>query len=292
MGYKIGLDDVIDHFTLDADELTQLRNKTGATRLGFAVMLKFLLWRGRFPGRGQEVPDDAVEYVARQVGVTADEFEHYDFAGRTIKGHRREIRRFASYVRQRARSGPSRRHQPSQRHHPRANGLRSLQVLARQAEQQRRGIMLHRPARHELLQLLGRHPGSGRRLPAQVISDEPQMVGASLLTFPVDGQHTRIHLQPRPQPRHRHRRCGPHLIRHEPQPRQRAQLNSQAQALHRASSAARSDELDIRRRQREEPDHLVLPDVGKPPQLIQLTIGEQTRRHQTPPRPNQQSVRT
>mgnify|MGYP000981002651 CR=1 FL=1 len=97
MGYKIGLDDVIDHFTLDADELTQLRNKTGATRLGFAVMLKFLLWRGRFPGRGQEVPDDAVEYVARQVGVTADEFEHYDFAGRTIKGHRREIRRFASY---------------------------------------------------------------------------------------------------------------------------------------------------------------------------------------------------
>ena len=27
MGYKIGLDDVIDHFTLDADELTQLHQQ-------------------------------------------------------------------------------------------------------------------------------------------------------------------------------------------------------------------------------------------------------------------------
>jgi hypothetical protein len=56
--------------------------------------------------------------------------------------------------------------------------------------QQRRGIVLHRPARHELLQLLGRRPGSGRRLPAQVISDGQQMVGTSLLTCPVAGQHT------------------------------------------------------------------------------------------------------
>jgi hypothetical protein len=83
--------------------------------------------------------------------------------------------------------------------------------------QQRRGIVLHRPARHELLQLLGRRPGSGRRLPAQVISDGQQMVGTSLLTCPLAGQHTGIHLQPRHQP-DRHRRCSPHLVRHEPQP--------------------------------------------------------------------------
>src|ERR1019366_1021349 len=53
-------------------------------------------------------------------------------------------------------------------------------------------------------------------LPAQAISDGQQMVGTSLLTCPVAGQHTGIHLQPRPQPGHRHRRCSPHLVRHEP----------------------------------------------------------------------------
>ena len=138
--------------------------------------------------------------------------------------------------------------------------------------QQRRGIVLHRPARHELLQLPGRHPGSGRRLPAQVISDSQQMVGTSLLTCPLASQHTGIHLQPGPQPGHRHRRCSAHPFRHEPQPRQRAQLDSQAQAqtqtqtqtLRRVSCAARSNELDIRGHQREEPDQLVLPDVGNP----------------------------
>ena len=47
-------------------------NKTGATRLGFALALKFLLWRGRFPRGHHELPDDAVEHVVRQVGVPAE----------------------------------------------------------------------------------------------------------------------------------------------------------------------------------------------------------------------------
>jgi hypothetical protein len=57
--------------------------------------------------------------------------------------------------------------------------------------QQQRGIVLHRPARRELLQLPDRRPGSGHRLPAREISDGQQMVGTSLLTCPVAGQHTR-----------------------------------------------------------------------------------------------------
>lgn len=35
-----GLDDIVDHFTLIGDELDQLRTKSGATRLGFAVLLR------------------------------------------------------------------------------------------------------------------------------------------------------------------------------------------------------------------------------------------------------------
>ena len=88
---------MVDHFTLLGDEVDQLRNKTGATRLGFALALKFLLWRGRFPRGHHELPDDAVEHVARQVGVPAHELRSYDMASRTAQRHRREIRRYTGF---------------------------------------------------------------------------------------------------------------------------------------------------------------------------------------------------
>ncbi|MDN5918863.1 MAG: Tn3 family transposase, partial [Pseudonocardia sp.] len=92
MARPLDLDELVDQFTLGEDELELLRNKTGATRLGFGVVLKFLIWKGRFPrGRG-EVPDNAVEHVARQVGVRASEIGFYDWSGRQAKRHRTEIR--------------------------------------------------------------------------------------------------------------------------------------------------------------------------------------------------------
>ncbi|MFE2471196.1 DUF4158 domain-containing protein [Streptomyces mirabilis] len=82
----------MDHFTLSGDEAGWLRNKTGATRLGFAVQLKFLTWRGRFPRMRMELPPDAVEHVAKQVGVAAAELGFYDFTSRAAKWHRSELR--------------------------------------------------------------------------------------------------------------------------------------------------------------------------------------------------------
>ncbi|MFE9921347.1 DUF4158 domain-containing protein [Streptomyces sp. NPDC005774] len=82
MGRDLGLDGVVDHFTLSGDEAGWLRNKTGATRLGFAVQLKFLTWRGRFPKMRLELPPDAIEHVAKQVGIPAAELGFYDFTSR------------------------------------------------------------------------------------------------------------------------------------------------------------------------------------------------------------------
>ena len=92
MGRDLGLDGAVDHFTLSSDEAGWLRNKTGATRLGFAVQLKFLTWRGRFPKMRLELPPDAVEHVAKQVGVAAAELGFYDFTSRAAKRHRSELR--------------------------------------------------------------------------------------------------------------------------------------------------------------------------------------------------------
>lgn len=97
MASDLGLDEVVDHFTLVGDEVDQLRNKAGATRLGFALTLKFLLWRGRFPRGRHELADDAVDHAARQVGVAAGEFGSYDMAGRTAQRHRTEIRRYTGF---------------------------------------------------------------------------------------------------------------------------------------------------------------------------------------------------
>jgi hypothetical protein len=66
------LEDLIECWTLDTAEFTLLANKTGSTRLGFALMLKFFEQEARFPRR-EDVPKAAVEFVSGQVKVDAAE---------------------------------------------------------------------------------------------------------------------------------------------------------------------------------------------------------------------------
>jgi Domain of unknown function (DUF4158) len=70
MGDHAG-EDIDDRWTLRASDRVLLGNKTGTTRLGFAVLLKMFQAEGRFPSRSQEVPVAAVEAIARQIGVPA-----------------------------------------------------------------------------------------------------------------------------------------------------------------------------------------------------------------------------
>jgi len=78
-------------------EAALLANKTGPTRLGFAVLLKFFQYAARFPLSMQEVPTTAVAYIAGQVGVPAEEFSRYDWEGRAVKYHRAQIRAFLGF---------------------------------------------------------------------------------------------------------------------------------------------------------------------------------------------------
>jgi hypothetical protein len=67
-------------------------NKAGATRLGFAVLLKFFELEARFPSSPSEIPAAAIDYVADQVGVDAAVFVSYPWTGRAIERHRVQIR--------------------------------------------------------------------------------------------------------------------------------------------------------------------------------------------------------
>lgn len=57
-------EELIEHWMLSVWDLAQLGNKTGATRLGFAVLLKFFQRAGRFPTFKNEVPAVVISFVA------------------------------------------------------------------------------------------------------------------------------------------------------------------------------------------------------------------------------------
>ncbi|MHA6804022.1 DUF4158 domain-containing protein [Salinifilum ghardaiensis] len=59
----------------DQEELIDrwVAGKRGPPRLGFALMLRFYTERGRFPRGRHELPDAAVQHVARQVDVSASD---------------------------------------------------------------------------------------------------------------------------------------------------------------------------------------------------------------------------
>jgi hypothetical protein len=88
----LDLDDLVEHWTLSKDEQALVSGKRGATRLGFAVLLKFYTQYGRFPRGRFELPGEAVEFAARQVQVPASELDAYEWSGRTVEYHRAQIR--------------------------------------------------------------------------------------------------------------------------------------------------------------------------------------------------------
>ena len=85
-------EDLIEVWTLLEEDQERLRNKSGANRLGFALLLKFSEVEARFPEDAGEIPVPAVSYVAQQVKVPAEEWAAYDWSGRAIKQHLMEIR--------------------------------------------------------------------------------------------------------------------------------------------------------------------------------------------------------
>ena len=82
------IDDLIDHWTLLPSEREQLANKTGATRLGFAVMLKAFALEDRFPSSLYDIAPAVVAYVAKQLDVAPELYQQYDWRGRSSSNHR------------------------------------------------------------------------------------------------------------------------------------------------------------------------------------------------------------
>jgi TnpA family transposase len=79
------------HWTLSAKELALLAGRTGYGRFGFAVLLKYFQYEGRFPDSRREAPAEVVRYLAEQLRTPLKALDHYDWQGRTAKRQRTEI---------------------------------------------------------------------------------------------------------------------------------------------------------------------------------------------------------
>jgi hypothetical protein len=88
------VDELIEQWTLLPNEMTMLANKTGANRLGFAVLLKFFQYETKFPSSHSDIPSTVVDYIAKQVDVSSFEYRNYEWNGRSMMRHRGEIRSF------------------------------------------------------------------------------------------------------------------------------------------------------------------------------------------------------
>lgn len=93
----LDLDELVEHWTVLEDERELVAGKRGATRLGFALLLKFFTRHGRFPRGGVDLPGEVVAFVAKQVQVEPSDLATYEWTGRTIEYHRSQIRRHLGF---------------------------------------------------------------------------------------------------------------------------------------------------------------------------------------------------
>ncbi len=91
------VDELIEYWTLLPDEEELLENKIGANRLGFAILLKFFQLEVKFPQQLSDIPKLIIDHLAKQVGVSSEEYKDYDWQGRNIKYHRSQIRSFLGF---------------------------------------------------------------------------------------------------------------------------------------------------------------------------------------------------
>jgi hypothetical protein len=90
-------DDLAASWLLLPGEWQIIESKRGVTQLGFALLFKFFQIEGRFPSGSQEVPSDAVQFVAQQVGVDPNTWKYYPWRGRSVEYHRASIRQYLGF---------------------------------------------------------------------------------------------------------------------------------------------------------------------------------------------------
>ena len=84
--------ELMELFTISPSEHELLGTKSGASRLGCAVLLKYFQCEGRFPTSWHDVPREVIRHLAQSFGVSPDAYRHYDLDDRLARYHKDQIR--------------------------------------------------------------------------------------------------------------------------------------------------------------------------------------------------------
>ena len=98
-------DELIENWTLLPTELELVKNKVGANKTGFAVLLKYFQYFARFPDSPKEVPETIISYIAQQLQIPSNSYSDYDWQGRSITNHRAAIRKLFGFRVAKVRNG-------------------------------------------------------------------------------------------------------------------------------------------------------------------------------------------
>ena len=90
-------EELIENWTLLPQELELVKNKVGANKIGFAVLLKYFQHFARFPDSPKEIPDAIISYIAQQLQFPSNSYSDYDWQGRSITNHRTAIRKLFGF---------------------------------------------------------------------------------------------------------------------------------------------------------------------------------------------------
>ena len=68
--------ELMESFTMAPSERELLGTKSGASRLGCAVLLKYFQVEGRFPTSWNDVPREVIRHLAQSFGASPEAYRH------------------------------------------------------------------------------------------------------------------------------------------------------------------------------------------------------------------------
>jgi len=95
--YMITSDQLTENWLLLPDERPLLTNRMPHGRIGVALLLKFFQEKGHFPDKREDIPKEAVDYMAVQIGISPGAWYDLAWEGPTIKRLRAEIRQWLGF---------------------------------------------------------------------------------------------------------------------------------------------------------------------------------------------------
>jgi TnpA family transposase len=99
MNLRVSPEDLTGEWSLSFADIEFVNAKPLGSKLGLAVQLKFFAAHGYFVTTATEVPEDAISYLANQLGIGKADLGGYDFLGRSGRRHCAEILRHLDFRR-------------------------------------------------------------------------------------------------------------------------------------------------------------------------------------------------